>query len=1124
MDMRYLTEEHWESFRKGDNNTGTKFEDLVASLLSSYLFPGTWEATGSGSDGAKDFVRQSVTEKEWAECKIFGRSLSLRTLAPTLVMAQIEEVNKIYFFSYSRVTNNSLKYLARFSEDVGKKICVFDDDGLEGLILSAQPIMKEFFPKFKPDNIELKNMVWAASSVRKDPDVDYDELDDEPYRLNTVIISKDENVKRYITGEEEKKLMQVDLGAQLCIDVTLHYTGTTNPIDVQMGLELNDGGIIPVNKEFENGGSINLTLEPGRTQNYRVFLRAVSPSKDTKPPSVTIKTPHGSSIIDSERVDVRFLIRAPLIGKSQHVIMSKSRTLLSKRRFNVFLHLYGDSGTGKTRLLEEIKGELLAHGHRVLSFIGEHRNTLTFTDFMQSLLSRLYKSPRVIAPTNESPAVKLDDFVLSVLYDEELIIEEYVDKCVDALCAYKNKAPTTIIIDNVQAFDLTTICFLNKVIGKLINNSGQYAFVFCFNTSLTIPGTEHYALHERLVGLSSDGGDRVDSCRLNELDDDDAYQLISECLFPSKSNAVDGVFFSTVVKTLANKITKRPLFIIQLLYFLLEKGVINNENARLEVPNVDLFHKSITRLPESLDNLLKLRWKFVLEHTDGRNDIERLVGLLSRLGSISRVSLSKFNIRNSTKDKLITIGILKDSGETIEFFHNEIFLYFMRSIDVTDNQINQQAKFFIESLPNRLEFFPQYFLILYYMNAIDESILIKGARLLLERRLFGAFFIKYLHAYLQNLNSSSINDKSQLVSSAMQACEDVKRYQTHSDGLIAYDATYNWIRDVDTCNDFEVSSALCQFHIEYANARFACGRHIEATVPLEQALRDMNCYDFHTDDERNQYKAHLLDRLAVVYRFQSRYSESEKAMMEAYKLSKDISSIEVKLICTLGVGNLLRLFPDRKNEVIQYWGEAIDIARVNDGSWSSPHIVGLIALIEVQKLILEEKYDDASIVLSKGITATKDNFDHYNQVRLYFCKSLILLLRGLGPQPENNELAGLDVASSISLTYHVDTLYWQCKHFEAVLHEYAEDTYNAEQCYADALKRLDNVGLLKNESLSDRRVELLIKDAVNFCETNSVQCEHKYIDSDIFHYLSMINPEGGRRSIYQSGARDLPYP
>ena len=52
-------------------------------------------------DNNRDFHLTTPELTHWAECKNYANTIALDTIAPTLVMAQIFNVNKLIFFSYS---------------------------------------------------------------------------------------------------------------------------------------------------------------------------------------------------------------------------------------------------------------------------------------------------------------------------------------------------------------------------------------------------------------------------------------------------------------------------------------------------------------------------------------------------------------------------------------------------------------------------------------------------------------------------------------------------------------------------------------------------------------------------------------------------------------------------------------------------------------------------------------------------------------------------------------------------------------------------------------------------------------------------------------------------------------
>ena len=109
-------------------NKGIRFEDLIEKLIRA-MFPGEkWRRNGKSYDGKKDFVfpaEESLPDQKWAECKNYKSNLSLNVIAPTLIMGAIEDINTIFFFSYSPLNDNAVDNLLRYpyAKEWGTNIC-----------------------------------------------------------------------------------------------------------------------------------------------------------------------------------------------------------------------------------------------------------------------------------------------------------------------------------------------------------------------------------------------------------------------------------------------------------------------------------------------------------------------------------------------------------------------------------------------------------------------------------------------------------------------------------------------------------------------------------------------------------------------------------------------------------------------------------------------------------------------------------------------------------------------------------------------------------------------------------------------------------------------------------------
>ena len=133
-------------------NDGQKFEDLVEDLLNLEYGNITWKRTKTTHDGNKDFRGEYEEETLWVECKNYKTRIDLKTLAATLVMAEIQDANSIFFFCYSEINNSTKTKLNSFAVSTKKNIFFFDGIVLDQLILKyKEVILPKYFPELYED-------------------------------------------------------------------------------------------------------------------------------------------------------------------------------------------------------------------------------------------------------------------------------------------------------------------------------------------------------------------------------------------------------------------------------------------------------------------------------------------------------------------------------------------------------------------------------------------------------------------------------------------------------------------------------------------------------------------------------------------------------------------------------------------------------------------------------------------------------------------------------------------------------------------------------------------------------------------------------------------------------------
>ncbi|MBE6841118.1 MAG: ATP-binding protein [Ruminococcus sp.] len=159
----------WSLFTKDNQlgngvNKGIAFEDVVEQLIKAMFPKENWRRTPKSHDKKRDFVYpqdETLPDQKWAECKNYYENLSINTIAPTLVMGAIDQIQCIYFYSYSKLNDNAIEGILRYAESSKKKVNIFDGILLDNLIIkyNNQIETKRFFPNDDFSNLSYDNTV-----------------------------------------------------------------------------------------------------------------------------------------------------------------------------------------------------------------------------------------------------------------------------------------------------------------------------------------------------------------------------------------------------------------------------------------------------------------------------------------------------------------------------------------------------------------------------------------------------------------------------------------------------------------------------------------------------------------------------------------------------------------------------------------------------------------------------------------------------------------------------------------------------------------------------------------------------------------------------------------------------
>ena len=401
--MRIIKEEYWTQFVKmgpdghSESRDGQRFEDLVLDILKClYSYKNiTWRSTKKTHDGNKDFVGVHNEEIYWAECKNHSSKIDLKTLAATLVMAEIENVNEVLFFCYSDINNNTKKKLFCHSRRTERPVCFYDGIVLDQLILKYK---EQLFPKYFP---ELKTKELFVDEYDRDP-VYLSYIERNPFATGSVIFEK----------SDLNELQNLQLGEIIGINLLIINRNTDKPLCVNYylkGDDVNNFSVLNCDVSFD-GMKVcfkELIVKPGQMKNEIVFLRYDRFSHIVSLPQVYVAdnaiSPTGSILSLGSRY-------ASFLGRNYVDIVSDVKTqCLYKNRLSLIV-FFGSSGTGKSRLLRECSEQFLGHGYKILNFNYSHtvsnkRENLSLYTLLQEIIFTLYG---------------LDDEILELIAENEI--------------------------------------------------------------------------------------------------------------------------------------------------------------------------------------------------------------------------------------------------------------------------------------------------------------------------------------------------------------------------------------------------------------------------------------------------------------------------------------------------------------------------------------------------------------------------------------------------------------------------------------------------------------------------------------------------------------------------------
>lgn len=1002
--MKYLTEEYWESFKKiiitQDKkekiiHDGQKFEDLI-ELLLKLLYKNEkvyWEKTQETHDGNKDFLGQREDGTYiWAECKNYKDKISLKVLAPTLVMAEINDIQDILVFSYSALNENTKKKLLYYADKRNKKIYYYDDLNLENLLFRFRTnIFPKYFPNYKkvthyPEVIEPYIFSYSMPGLLNNDNIEF--------------ISSEFNVKL-------NELFFIGIGIiNNNYDKKIYAELSFYQINDLKYLEIVDSSINMTNcAEWKK----QIVLEPGEAQFYKIYFKLAIYKKNIKLPSIHIKnlnSKDASKIIEYKKITCNSLFNVPLIGSDYLNVLQELKDNTVNQSHMSFGFLYGKSGVGKSRLLQEAQSIYIREHYQILNFTLDV-STKDSLYIIREIIYFIYNlTPELVIQSlkeyqKEVGLFKADhmEIVNLLQSSSEKDLKVFIDKLqsykyliYEKILSQKN----VILIDNIQFADSFFADFLYElcVYGKNYQRNTNFVLVVSCNQDYYCNSSvkKLRLLAEELNNQSylNIVLHEIKGMQRNNL----ALGFLKQLVHVKDENS--NFYLENIVKK-ANYIPKHIENIVQCL---LNEHILDTESNYFVIKDLKKFYSSIDQLPEVFAEVFKKRFTLFQKNEKILTEeaVLLVISSIHFLGNVTKDQLNQLKIDYNVIDKLYEYGFVDQNYSKEYRFNHDLYEQFFSTTYLLENIFI--SHFIKEKLYNKFIFNSwQKLLILLeeennpcqvvqtiisFWTGMSECVPYKLKK----------YFYTHVILYMAQHNKDVANF-DEYMECSKKICLDAKNNLGINFSEPLFEMIYNATEDVTFK---ENSEGYQNFLYEYSE-NLLQGNSDKVLRIYRQQIKSLE------QNLKKNYKqlARFYNRLYVFYKNKKEEKSVHKYLKKSMNIctKKHLLGLEIENL--YDEGNYYLYDKNKKNALINCWSKGCSIFDKNHEELE--YLTLNYYKKKIQLNLLTHEYENLNILFDEAFDYLENGT--FNEQALFFYASLYYLkaIYGLvSNKYENNEI------------------------------------------------------------------------------------------------------------------------
>ncbi len=1034
--MKYLTDQYWFKFKKD----GKLFEEMCGKLLEK-LLKTKISQTKLTRDHARDYEGKIPFIDHnymiiWGECKYHARKLSLQMVSSTLVMAYLNDIDLLFFFSYSPVTKEFDQHITDFCDKAKIRHWVYDDCRLEALLLECQnePWFHDYFSYENQMEYSFQWGIEIRSCLKKSSSNENSKIADREYNVNESF-----EYRIYIQNND------------------IH-----NDASVKMELQKDDAlrYFEIVSEPSPSKYTKKITVPRCSTRLIVYKLRIIKYKPEVCTPLIKIYYDDQCEEIH-ERIKMNWLAEVSLLGSRYSDFLVKLKKNYRNLNTGSIIHIYGKSGSGKSRMINEMINIYDRSCYKILHFDVEKQyvDTQSIIKIIVSQLEHLplYMEHPVNYKTNSQAANQRIKF--DILYNTEYDISSHITEVLNYIYSLFNKYKVLLVIDNLQKCENDTLEFFRNFILRMLSSESKTVIIVSFNTDYLFNHNLARKTNDLLLLRAAKYPENYVSFECNGFDQVSAEIYLRQCVQPQLSD--ETYMYHKTFQMIIDTVGSNPFILQQLMIYLAQKEVISlSEKGTFYFRNIEKFHKTIKRLPPTVQGMLRLRESFFLDSLtlEERQLYEQTISVLLFFQSVPLNLYYKIFTDYGILDRLQSAGFIKiQSNDEITFYHNNFAVYYKENTQLANKykEMTEHLILSIEAVKMNEVLFPAYFILKHKLEQMDQNMIEKAVKYIICERVTDVFWFQfYSIVYTLILNKDITCEPKQELKLARHLCDKFVKNMGIRSGISYYEAVSETILD-QTEKYTKYHNYYFKFFIQYANNLNQIYESKETIRLLERAEKRIPQFEI-SEEIQTSVMSKILNRKSVPLKDLGRIEEAKKMLDEALMLSQQLGEHHQTICNFHDIGNIY--YTDNKNnEVLMLnWHNAFHTYQkyLSKNTDTKTHISSYTH--EILADIMNFSYKNAWCHI-KHLKKFINNTDMpFYEIKIRLIISLFQIAAQNAKTIGNELDTLLNEAEDLCVFHNYERDYYKCFYLQAVkyykLHNYEKSLENYVLTYEKILK------------------------------------------------------------------------